>query len=283
MPFEKMNRVTKTDPCPVCGKPDWCLVADDGSAAICQRIEDDSVKQCGDAGWLHILKDCRYQPRAFVTIAHRPVNQDLSAAVKFFQAEAKKTARMETLAKSLGLSVDSLRRFAVGWSPRDAASTWPMSDATGRVIGINRRFADGSKRIFRRHRAGLYMPVDLPQDLGGKTLLVCEGATDAAAGLDCGFWAVGRFSCLHGKDFLKKLLQNRGPDSVVIVADGDGPGQQGAEGLASALLPYTPALKIVRAGAKDLREWKQAGATHVDLAQAIAAADFHKLRIRGTT
>ena len=52
-----MPRVNKQNPCPVCGKPDWCLVAEDGSAAICKRIKDGSVKSCGDAGYLHILID----------------------------------------------------------------------------------------------------------------------------------------------------------------------------------------------------------------------------------
>jgi hypothetical protein len=32
-------RVSRTHPCPVCGKPNWCLVSADGTAAICQRVE----------------------------------------------------------------------------------------------------------------------------------------------------------------------------------------------------------------------------------------------------
>jgi hypothetical protein len=53
----RMKRVSKSNPCPACGKPDWCLVAEDGSAAICARIEQGSVKKCGDAGWLHIFRE----------------------------------------------------------------------------------------------------------------------------------------------------------------------------------------------------------------------------------
>ncbi|MHC4357133.1 MAG: DUF3854 domain-containing protein, partial [Planctomycetota bacterium] len=58
---ERMLRVDKNHLCPICSKPDWCLIAKDGSAAICARIEDGSVKKCGDAGWLHMLSDdkCR--------------------------------------------------------------------------------------------------------------------------------------------------------------------------------------------------------------------------------
>jgi len=40
MSAEKMIRVSRRQPCPICGKPDWCLMAEDGSAAICARIEE---------------------------------------------------------------------------------------------------------------------------------------------------------------------------------------------------------------------------------------------------
>jgi hypothetical protein len=46
-------RVSKIHPCPVCGRPNWCLIADDGKAAICQRIE--SNRHIKEAGFLHIL------------------------------------------------------------------------------------------------------------------------------------------------------------------------------------------------------------------------------------
>src|SRR5262245_65492992 len=51
----KWQRVNRELPCPVCGKSDWCIVAADGTAAICPRTE--SQKRCGDAGYLHRLVD----------------------------------------------------------------------------------------------------------------------------------------------------------------------------------------------------------------------------------
>lgn len=48
-------RVSKHRPCPICAKPDWCLISQDGEVAICARIE--SNKQVGNAGWLHKLSD----------------------------------------------------------------------------------------------------------------------------------------------------------------------------------------------------------------------------------
>ena len=52
-----MIRVNKSNPCPICDKLDWCLVAPDKTAAICARIEHGAVKRCGESGWLHILND----------------------------------------------------------------------------------------------------------------------------------------------------------------------------------------------------------------------------------
>ena len=46
-------RVSRRNRCPVCDKPDWCLLSQDGKAAICARIESDT--KAGEAGWLHRL------------------------------------------------------------------------------------------------------------------------------------------------------------------------------------------------------------------------------------
>ncbi len=48
-------RVNKNSPCPICGKPDWCLVSQGGSAVICARVQSD--REVGRAGWLHKLTE----------------------------------------------------------------------------------------------------------------------------------------------------------------------------------------------------------------------------------
>jgi len=52
----KWVRVTKHNRCPICGKPDWCLISEDGRFAICARIQSD--KPAGDkgAGWVHTVE-----------------------------------------------------------------------------------------------------------------------------------------------------------------------------------------------------------------------------------
>lgn len=51
--LDDFPRVSKDRPCPVCGRGDWCLLATDGRAAICCRVESDH--QWCDAGWYHRL------------------------------------------------------------------------------------------------------------------------------------------------------------------------------------------------------------------------------------
>jgi putative DNA primase/helicase len=50
--------------CPVCGKPDWCLISSDDpndpSAALCSRIKDGSVREISGVGYLHLRGSERY-------------------------------------------------------------------------------------------------------------------------------------------------------------------------------------------------------------------------------
>lgn len=285
-----MSRWIRVSPrlmCPVCGRPDWCLVTEDGTAAICPRVESD--RRCGEAGWLHRLSDCRAQRqrcnpwRVPLRRGSSARPEEIAALARRFQATADKCGATGRLATELGLSEKALARFGVGWSLRDAFSSWPMFDHRGWTAGINRRFTDGTKKIVTGHRAGLYMPADLPQDLAcvEGTLLVTEGASDAVAALDLGFWAVGRFSCTHGTELLVRLVGRIKPTRLVLIGDADEPGRRGVESLASVLVPYVHQLKVIYPPApyKDLRAWKQAGATFEDLTKAIDAARLRRLGV----
>ena len=46
--------------CPICGKPDWCMVSsdcpEDPSAVLCSRVSEGSVRAIGEAGYLHLRK-----------------------------------------------------------------------------------------------------------------------------------------------------------------------------------------------------------------------------------
>ena len=197
-----------------------------------------------------------------------------------FHAAADREGHLDRMAEELGLSGESLRHFRVGWRMEDGSSTWPMSDASGRIIGITRRFWDGAKRIMPGHKAGLYLPDDLSVE-PDTPLIVCEGATDTVAGRDMGLQCVGRFSCTHGARLLVELVKVRRPGLLVIVADADEPGERGAEVLASRLLALARTVRVIRPpdGTKDIRMWKRAGATAADLRKVVGNTPTRRLRI----
>ena len=270
-------RVSKRHRCPVCNHADWCLVAEDGSAAICPRTE--SPKRCGEAGWLHDLtRDGRPEPGPKprqISLAGRPKirPEEIGALSRRLQTVADRSGAIDKIAAGLGLDPRQLIRFGVGSTILEEFSSWPMYDDRGGIVGITRRFPDGSKKIMAGHRAGLYIPADLSESLFRieGILAVAEGATDAVAGLGMSMWTVGRFSCTHGATLLARLVGRLRPACVVLVGDTDGPGQRGVESLASALLPYARTLKVIAPPAphKDLRDWYLAGATLTDFMRLV--------------
>ena len=73
-----MLRVKKDNPCPICGKPDYCLYSEDGTVAVCARIESKKIVGTKGAGWLHRLTDkpIPYKDRP----KRRPVKQEIGRA-----------------------------------------------------------------------------------------------------------------------------------------------------------------------------------------------------------
>lgn len=278
MPYDRMQRVSRIKPCPVCNKPDWCLVAPDGSAAICQRVEQGSKKRCGDAGWLHVLSgNVHYVPyvhyrgvrrRRLQTVSVKPKEQCTLIRTLAQQYRGQITPdQLNELSEALGVSAKSLERLGVGWDGE--AWTFPMSDGKD-VIGIRRRFTNGSKVSVKGSSTGLFVPTGLSEGL----LIITEGPSDCAAALDLGFDAIGRPSCNSRVDMTVKFA--RGRDEVVIIGDNDKPGRQGAETLASRLVLHC-AVKLIFPPVKDLRQWLKNGLTPSKLAQEIESVEPIKL------
>jgi hypothetical protein len=267
------------------------MVAADGSAVICARQE--SPKCIGEkgAGWLHRLREdgaeYRRGPRVRrITLPNS--TPDLSELAEQHR-QAVTPAALERFAMQLGVSADSLHRLRVGWDSQ--AWTFPMSDPSGRTIGIRRRFPNGSKLAVKGGCEGLFIPKVFDARSGAQNrtpkkrgyavspLFISEGVTDCAALITLGFEAVGRPSCTGGTRFCCELARGR---DAVILADGDEPGQRGAAALASTLRIYCPSVRIITppAGVKDARAWKQAGATTDDILAVIASAKLLTLTIQ---
>jgi phage/plasmid primase-like uncharacterized protein len=189
--------------------------------------------------------------------------------------------RLAALARSLGISVESLTVLGIGWSADHRAWSFPMCDAAGNVVGIRLRKAAGFKFAVKGSKEGLFLPSTAAAD--SERLVVCEGPTDTAALLDLGFaGAVGRPSCTGGIPLLAELVGWRRPREVVIVADGDEPGRRGADNLASVLAVYAPAVRVIVPpdGIKDARDWLRSGADRQAVEQVIEATPARRLTMR---
>lgn len=280
---ERLCRVSRRNPCPLCGKSRWCGVSPDGSICVCMRVSDGAVRQTKNGGWLHRLKERDFQPRPHVRkiVVSEPEmpSVDCGRLATDFTA-AVDPGRLSELAKGLGLSTDSLARLGVGWASESRAWAFPMRRGQ-QIIGIRLRSRTGHKWSVTGGREGLFIPGGLTY---AEMLLIAEGPTDTAALLDMGFEAIGRPSCAGGVGLLVDLIRSRRVKHVVIVSDVDphGAGQRGAESLAVALVPYCPSIRVIAppGGIKDVRDWRQTGAGREDILAMIEATPARKVAVR---
>jgi hypothetical protein len=191
-------------------------------------------------------------------------------------------SHLTDLAQPLGLSVESLSTLSIGWSAEHGAWTFPMFDHERTVVGVRLRRPDGRKFSVTGGKEGLFIPTTLSLS---HRLLVAEGPTDTAALLDLGFTTVvGRPSCTGGIKLLTELVRLMPLADVVIVADADESGRRGAFNLASVLVAYVPAVRVVvPVRHKDVREFVRAGGTRAQLELAIAAAPVRRLAVHAVT
>lgn len=285
-------RVNKKTPCKICGKFDWCLRTRDGAVAICMRVADGSVKRihCGAAGdgYLHRTGPASSSWRPSRVLTHTVATADVADPrfgefMESWRADTRPEALTDVAAR-LGVSADSLGRLGAAIVNSDQIRetgnpciydvgilAFSMRDAAGDVVGIRLRSRNGRKWAIRGSRNGLFTPVTPPPS--GR-ILVCEGPTDTAALLTLGYQAIGRPSCSGGRALIVDFVRRHRVRDVAIVADGDDPGRRGAADLATAIVAYVRAVRIINppAGIKDARAWKAAGLTAADLDAAIKAA-----------
>lgn len=204
----------------------------------------------GQLGWLHPLPSCpmpltqREQPPPPPTINCRKIIEDWT---KTTNPEA-----VRELSETLQVSVRSLRALQVCWSPEHKAWAIPMKDGYDNMVGIRLRSGSGFKWSVTGSHSGCFISLEFPQPMA----LVAEGFSDTAAGLDLGFYTVGRPSASGGIDQLKHFFRRVGVRKAAIVCDNDGPGVNGARMLSEHL--GIPSCTITLP-CKDLREFIQCG------------------------
>ena len=255
-----MLRVNARNRCPVCGKPDWCLYDPDGSAAICQRVTSDKRAGTNDAGYLHRFTDNR---------STRVTKTKTKADTTDWPAVANRHAKhagADLLDAVWGLPAGSHKCLPmVGYSPHDTGGpcwTVPMVNGAENVVGISRRYGDGSKKSMGRN--GLFVPAGWRHRPGA--VFVVEGASDTAAMTAAGLCAVGRPNNSGGWEMLTALLSatDQGRPVVVVAerdekANGLWPGLEGCMSVARQLKKACPhravEWSILPAGYKDVCEY----------------------------
>ena len=113
MTTSNWSRVRRSHPCPICERPDWCLITGDGSAAICQRVESNKPVGTKGAGWLHKLSDepLSYGPASQPKLerVNRPDFSELPQATT--TNSATQPNRLTSWLAAMGKTLDELAIF----------------------------------------------------------------------------------------------------------------------------------------------------------------------------
>ena len=302
----------KGRPCPRCGGHDRFAPMrdiDERGAVLCRHCHHASTHpRCGDgiatlAWWLGVdtgaalawltsfLCACRghYTPRIIHSVERKVASPETEFTSEHFAkiSEAMRSrmspSSLEYCAGLLGLPSDPLVRLGVGWSASHRATSWPMRDADGNVIGIRLRCPEtSSKWAVTGSRAGLiYDPNFIGEQSGGR-MWVVEGPTDTAAILSLGIDAVGVPSAGGSRELLVDLTRRKRPEELIIVADNDDAGKAGGKQLRDAVIIVAPVRMVSPPiGIKDARAWVCGGADRTTLEQASNRSPVYRLELRG--
>lgn len=299
-------------PCPRCGGTDrYCPMIDlvQRGAVLCRScFNATTAPRCGDGiatlqwwfacdtrdaiRWLAYylgLSDSNN-----VLEANRPIERRLSIPEQHAASDRlglmaevwRRNMRpkfLERAAELLGLRSNPLERLAVGWSPEQQATSWPMRNAAGDVIGVRLRCPKTAQKwAVKGSKAGLFFPMDLLMVERCERLIVCEGPTDTAAILSVGLCAIGVPSAGCGIDPLLELCRRFMPERIQVMADIDKVGIAGAERIANALMVVAPVSIVTPPmGFKDSRAWVVSGANKEAIVAAGRSANERRMTIRG--
>lgn len=286
----RYRTVSRSAPCPACGKPDWCAWNSKGLLR-CERTTESPAN-------MRLIKPVNsgglFAPASAVRMGRtgrsdgsggRNPNKSVPSGVNWAEESQGLSANitsaaLQTLAHKLGVTVESLQAIGCGWATQTdlhrfraggadwgtafppGAYTFPERDGNGTIVGLSLRASDGRKGApagATGARRGLIIPSTMKSPT--EPILVVEGASDVAAAHTLGLTAVGRPSASGGAEALSRLLGSR---QILVVGENDAkahggwPGRDGAERIASRLATSRKgevAWCVPPGGQKDLRAW----------------------------
>lgn len=254
----KWFSVTRKEPCPICGKPDWCGRSDIG-LVCCMRTEGGNPTKSGN-GWIYRIGDIpgipiqKYKPEK-TYITPKEAIRLLSVWKKYTTDE-----RVSELADDIGVSKRVVRKIGAEYSHHNRCWAFPMRDGDGQVIGIRLRNSE-KKWAVGGSREGLFFNPELTS----RDIVIVEGPTDTLAGLTLGLPTIGRPSCCGGVTLIADLCNRIRVKNVIIIADRDMPGRNGARTLANALESIVESVLVKSLPYKDIREFLNDGGTRMQI------------------
>lgn len=257
----KPVRVSKSNPCPICHKTDWCMIGTD--TVFCMRVAGSKSTQFADGSvaFLHPTGERSHWEYRKPEPERPHIN--CQAIMNMWMCGYPKSNGV--LAAALGVSEQSLNDLWCCRSPYPGTWAFPMRVGDNTMVGIRLRHLDGKKWAERGSRQGLFIPQRDTTD----TVMVCEGPTDTAAALTIGYFAIGRPSCNGGLGDMIACLKRIKAKRVIIVADCDqdrkrdnggvyNPGIDGAVALSDVIGIKNVVLTLP---AKDMRQFVNNGGT----------------------
>ncbi len=255
-------RVSHRSKCPICNHDTWCSFKGDDQIK-CMRVESDTPTK--DGGWMHPVGE-QAQNRVKTFAGSRVQRFDVDCDSMLRRWKSEQNGQLQGFAATLDVSRESLNALGCVYAPEHRAFAFPMYDERRHVVGIRLRNDTGRKWAVEGSRHGVFMPPESRKDI----LVIVEGPTDAAAALDLGCDVIGR-PASKGCEAMIRHIAARKIARVFIVQERDSrwktmpdgrqqflePGKQGAE----RLHEYLTRAQIITLPAKDLRAYKQMGAT----------------------
>lgn len=284
----KWISVNRSHPCPICGKPDWCGINDEGTMCICMRASNDYPSKNG--GYIYIFEEGTWKsPYKRVlgfggyNLPSQPLTPSNFARKWHYKAKLTPKEITDFIVKDAIFTLDNWdygvedicgvcsfleigTAIAFGCfqskSHPDCLGI-PLRNAGGDFVGIRfRNIKTHEKTSLLGGSDGLFFSGKIYKHKVN-TLFIVEGATDAIALGALGFDVVGRSSCATGTDHIRELLNILKPSNLVYVADNDNAkliadkyreaGREGARKLANDIgRPYK---MITPLTTKDIRSY----------------------------
>lgn len=276
------RRARRGDPCPICQRETSCSQSP-GGLRFCWGASGDAngwkfLRKLDNGFSLYVHSDqARGDPEP---ARHRgkckPAQSDdkLTHEQLFSLLERHRCKRTDWrfFADQLSIHPGGLSRIGAGRvpgrGPESAGGYWltPERDENGLLVGLQRRFDDGTKKAYPGGSRGLCYPF-VTDGLNTSVILVVEGHSDTAAAVGLGLFAVGRPSNVGGAAPIAKLTQHavqRCGSRLLLVGENDRkpsglwPGKEGVEKVGTALANFLGGEVFTAfppAGVKDLRGW----------------------------